>query len=111
MTYILYHYPGCSKSRACLQLLLNNNICFKKRLYIKDPLNFGEISELVERFSGNLENLFRENKKIGFNIKNKLLVKKFFFKNQCQLQRPIFYNGKNFTVCRPPKKVLDLITT
>ena len=40
-------------------------------------------------------NLFRENKKIGFNIKNKLLVKKFFFKNQCQLQRPIFYNGKN----------------
>ena len=110
MTYILYHNPGCSKSRACLQLLLNYNVCFKKRLYIKDPLNFNEISELVERFSSNLENLFRENRKIGFDIKNKLLVKKFFFKNQSQLQRPIFFNGKNFTICRPPKKVLDLIT-
>ena len=104
MTYILYHNPGCSKSRACLQLLLNNNICFKKRLYIKDPLNYGEISELVERFSGNLENLFRENKKIGFNIKNKLLVKKFFFKNQCQLQRPIFIMEKTLPYVDHQKK-------
>ena len=64
---------------------------------IKDLLTFDEISELVERFSGNLENLFRRNKKSGFDINNNLLIK-FFFKNQCQLQRPIFFTGKNFSI-------------
>ena len=33
----------------------------------------------------------------------------FIFENQKDLQRPIFFDGKNYIVCRPPDKVLEYI--
>ena len=42
-----------------------------------------------------------------FSIQDSLI--KFIFENQKDLQRPIFFDGKNYIVCRPPDKVLDFI--
>ena len=108
MTYILYHNPSCSKSRICLQLLIKKKVHFKKRLYVTEPFSLNEISELVDKFSGDLEQLLRGNK-FNFDIKNKQLLKDYLINNPAKLQRPIFFNGKKFTVCRPPELVISLI--
>ena len=105
MIFTLYHNNNCSKSRACLQILLKNNINFKIREYMKEPLSIEEIKHLFFNFNSNKVDLFR--KKI-LNCDMEELIKLLHL-NQKEIQRPIFYNGKEYIICRPPDKVLDYI--
>ena len=105
MTYILYHNQNCSKSRGCLQLLIKKKVDFKNR----EPLSLNEISQIVDKFSGDLEKLLRGKNILNFDIKNKWLLNEYLADNPTKLQRSIFFNGKKFTVCRPPEMVIGLI--
>ena len=40
----ILHNPRCSKSRATLNIILENNIQPTIRLYLDDPLSIGEIN-------------------------------------------------------------------
>ena len=106
MTFTILHNKNCSKSRACIQILENENIDFTIRDYIKNPLSLDEVKHLVKNFSGNKFKILRN--ETGKNLDNKNLIK-FIFENQKDIQRPIFFDGKNYIVCRPPDKVLDFI--
>ena len=105
MTYIVYHNQNCSKSRGCLQLLIKKKVDFKKR----EPLSLNEISQIVDKFSCDLEKLLRGRNILNFDIKNKWLLNEYLADNPTKLQRSIFFNGKKFTVCRPPEMVIGLI--
>ena len=105
---ILYHNPNCSKSRICLNLLTKKKITFEIRNYLKKEFNVNEIKEIVQNLkTHDFCELLRDKKDLKFNPnkdKNKLV--KFLFMNQKVIQRPIFFNGKNYFICRPPEKVL-----
>ena len=106
MNFTLLHNRNCSKSKACLQILEKESIDFKFRHYIKDPLSLEEIKDLIQNLLGNKFDILRNKTKKDFE--NKDLVK-FIFENQKNLQRPIFFDGKNYIVCRPPDIVLEYI--
>ena len=106
MKFTLLHNRNCSKSKACLQILENENIDFKIRDYIKDPLSLEEIKDLIQNLLGNKFDILRNKTKKDFE--NKDLVK-FIFENQKNLQRPIFFDGRNYIICRPPDIVLQHI--
>ena len=105
MTFTLFHNKNCSKSRACLEILNKYKIKFQVREYIKHPLTLSEVSDIIDKMSGDQTALLRKSEK---DINSKDLAN-FIFKNQKILQRPIFFNGKKYTICRPPEKVLDCI--
>ena len=106
MTFTILHNKNCSKSRACIQILESKNIDFKIRDYIKNPLSLDEVKHLIQNFLGNKLDILRN--KIDKDFDNKDLVK-FIFENQKDLQRPIFFDGKYYIICRPPDKVLEYI--
>ena len=106
MTFTILHNKNCSKSRACVQILESENKDFTIREYVKDPLSIDEVKNLVQNFLGNKFDILRNKTEKDFD--NKDLIK-FIFENQKDLQRPIFFDGKNYVVCRPPDKVLEYI--
>ncbi len=106
MTFTILHNKNCSKSRACIQILESENKDFKIREYIKNPLSIDEIKHLVQNFLGNKFDILRKKTEKDFDNKNLI---KFIFENQKDLQRPIFFDGKYYIVCRPPDKVLEFI--
>ena len=106
MKFTLLHNRNFSKSKACLQILENESIDFKIRDYIKDPLSLEEIKDLIQNLLGNKFDILRNKTRKDFE--NEDLVK-FIFENQKNLQRPIFFDGKNYIICRPPDTVLEHI--
>ena len=106
MTFTILHNKNCSKSRACIQILESENIDFTIRDYIKNPLSLHEVKHLIQNLLGNKFDVLRNKTEKDF-YNNDLI--KFIFENQKDLQRPIFYDGKNYIVCRPPDKVLEYI--
>ena len=110
MAYKFYHNPNCSKSRNCLKILEEKNTKFETVLYMKNRLTYDEIEEIINKLLGNLTSIIRDSNKVRINYKQKKheLIK-FISENPNQLQRPIFFNGKNYIVCRPPEKVLEFL--
>ncbi len=106
MTFTILHNKNCSKSRACIQILERENKDFTIREYVKDSLSIDEVKHLVQNFLGNKFDILRNKTEKDFD--NKDLIN-FIFENQKDLQRPIFFDGKNYVVCRPPDKVLEYI--
>ncbi len=106
MTFTLYHNINCSKSRACFDILKKKKINFLVREYTKKPLSILEIKDLVTNLEGDKKNLIRD-KKIDFELIN---LVDYIHKNSKMMQRPIFYNGVKYIICRPPEKVLDYVT-
>ncbi len=110
MAFKFYHNPNCSKSRHCLKILEEKNTKFKIILYMKNRLTYYEIEEITNKLLGDLTHIIRNSDKVKINCKQKNheLIK-FILENPNQLQRPIFFNGKNYIICRPPEKVLEFI--
>mgnify|MGYP001243589523 CR=1 FL=1 len=105
MIFTLLHNRNCSKSRACIEILNQNNVTFKVREYMKKPLSLSEIKDLISHLDGNKFDLLRS----GSEKANNQNFEEFLFKNQKNLQRPIFFDGSKYVICRPPNKILDLI--
>ena len=109
---ILYHNKNCSKSRECLNILKNQDTQFEIRDYIKEKLSIEEITHIIENLNSSVDTLIRDKKL--FNTQECKKLKKLcfhLFKNPKNMQRPIFYDGKNYTICRPPeiiKKVTNV---
>ena len=109
MKMILYHNRNCSKSRECLKILEKKKINFHIREYMKNPLSLEELITIVKNLSTNIDEIIRNKKKIDFNQISKKELCQFLFDNPKEIQRPIFFDGSTYTVCRPPERVLEII--
>ena len=110
MKMILFHNKNCSKSRECLNILTKRKIDFKIRYYMIENLTIEEIKHLIDNLKSELHEIIR-NKKL-FNLSNiidEIELVNHLFKNPKNMQRPIFFNGKNYYICRPPELVKELI--
>ena len=110
MAYKFYHNPNCSKSRNCLKILEEKSIKFKTIWYMKNKLTYGEIEEIIDKLQGNLKNIIRNSNKVKINCeqKNNDLLQ-FILEHPNQLQRPLFFDGKKYIICRPPEKILEYL--
>jgi len=113
MNIKIYHNQRCTKSRQTLALLEKESTDFKIIEYLKTPLSFDEIKEIVEKLEIKPIDLVRKNEQIWKdNYRGKEMtdveIIKAMERNPKLIERPIVINEKYGIIGRPPEKVLSL---
>jgi len=110
---VLLHNPSCSKSRATVAILRDAGIAFTERLYLADPLDAAELTELAVKLdrhprewvrSGQAE--YAEAGLDGNSTPEALFAAMAIA--PVLMERPILIAGERARVGRPPVAVLEL---
>ena len=109
----ILHNPRCSKSRATLYIILENNMQPTIRLYLDDPLSIEEIRNLLIKLDTTADQIVRKNeeiyKKLNLKDSNQDLLIEKISKNPILLERPIVVKGEKAIIGRPPENVMKLL--
>lgn len=112
----LYHNSRCSKSRATLELLQQNNIEPTLVEYMQDPPDVETLQKICALLGVPVRNLLRTNEKVykdaGLDDPDLTDEDIFDALSQCPtlLQRPILVvDDKKAALGRPPENVLEII--
>ena len=109
----IFHNPRCSKSRATLNIIKENNIQPTIRLYLDDPLSIDEIKSLLIKLNTAADKIVRKNeeiyKKLNLKDANEYLLIENISKNPILLERPIVVKGELAIIGRPPENVMKLL--
>ena len=109
----ILHNPRCSKSRATLNIILENNIQPTIRLYLDDPLSVEEIRNLLIKLDTTVDQIVRKNeevyKKLNLKDSDQDLLIENISKNPILLERPIVVKGEKAIIGRPPENVMQLV--
>ena len=109
----ILHNPRCSKSRATLNIILENNIKPTIRLYLDDPLSIEEIRNLLIKLDTTADQIVRKNeevyKKLNLKDSDQDLLIQNISKNPILLERPNVVKGAKAIIGRPPENVMKLL--
>ena len=111
----LYHNPDCSKSRAALALLEENDSQITIVYYLEEPLERSELENLLGQLGLSLRDLLRKSEAeyeqfaLGDETLSEDIVYELVLKNPILIQRPIAVAGNRALIARPPERVLELI--
>lgn len=115
MPFIFYHNPSCSKSRQALQLLEERGIQPKVREYLKEPLNFAELTQLLTQLDKKPaelirqgEDLYKELQLNAADVDDTHLIQAMV-EHPKLIERPILSNGQQARIGRPPEQILEII--
>jgi arsenate reductase len=115
MSAKLIHNPRCSKSRQALALLEANNIVFDVIEYLKTPLDVGQLDKLLRRLKKEplevirtKESIFKELGLSSHELSREEYLE-LIAKNPILLERPIFDNGIQAVIGRPPADILSIV--
>ena len=109
----IYHNPRCSKSRDTLKILLSKTNEITVINYLKNPMTFDELKNIIEKLSIQPIELIRKNESIWKeNYKSKKLnnneIIQIMLDKPKLMERPIVTNNKKAVIGRPPENVLSL---
>ena len=111
----IYHNPECSKSRAALALLEENDIKPEIIYYLETPPSIDEIKSLLAKLGLTLKDIIRRSEddydELGLDDEtlSEDIVLDLLQKHPHLLQRPIVVKGDRAIIARPPEDVLSLI--
>lgn len=110
----IYHNPRCSKSRNCLLKLENAKEDITIRNYIKEPLNYEELEQLLKQLDLDAIDLVRKNEAIWKeNYKNTTLSNKevieILVKYPNLIERPIVLKNNKAVIARPIENLTALL--
>lgn len=111
----IYHNPRCSKSRAALALLEENNINPEVVLYLDTPPDREQLEALLEKLNLGIRDILRRSEAEfeQFGLGDESLSEEIVFdivaKHPRLIERPIVVRGDRAIIGRPPEKVLELI--
>ena len=111
----IYHNPECSKSRAALALLEENDIDPQIIYYMETPLSIDEIKSLLDKLDLKLLDIIRRSEddfdELGLDDEtlSEEIILDLLQKHPQLLQRPIVVKGDKAIIARPPEDVLTLI--
>jgi arsenate reductase len=111
----LYHNPDCSKSRAALALLEENDAQITIVYYLEEPLERSELENLLGQLGLPLRDLLRKSEDeyeqfaLGDETLSEDIVYELVLKHPILIQRPIAVAGNRALIARPPERVLELI--
>ena len=115
MTATLLHNPRCSKSRQALQLLEENQVDFELRKYLDNPLKEAELAQLLEQLQITARQLLRTGEAIykELQLDDSSLTEEQLItaiaNHPKLMERPIFIQGNQAVIGRPPEQVLEII--
>lgn len=109
----IYHNPRCSKSREGLGILQSANVELDIINYIKSPLSYEEIKDILVKLDIPAIDLVRKNEAIWKeNYKGKTLSEEDVIKAMSAfpklIERPIVVSGNTAVIGRPPEKIKSL---
>lgn len=111
----IYHNPRCSKSRQGLAILQEANQNPEIINYIKNPISFEELSDLLGKLNIPAIDLVRKNEAIWKEeFKNKELSESEIIQAMVTypklIERPIVVQGEKAVIGRPPENIKSLIS-
>ena len=112
---VIYHNPGCSKSRETLQILESNNISAEIIEYLEQPPTAAELTGIIAKLGVSARELLRTTEPVykDADLDDDSLSDEEIIEAICEypalLQRPIVVVGDRAIIGRPPVKVLDII--
>jgi len=114
-TVTLYHNPRCSKSRAVLALLEENDIDTEIIYYMDNPPDGRQLNRLLKKLGLGVRDILRRNEpeyeELGLDDEDLAdeIVLDILTKHPRLLQRPIIVAGDRAIIGRPPENVLPFI--
>lgn len=110
----IYHNPRCSKSRAGLNYLSENNIEFTLLDYLKEGISAQNIKELANKMGVPAIGLVRKHedyykKEMKGNEYSDEELFSIIADNPKLLHRPIMVVGKKAVFAQPPEKVQEIL--
>jgi arsenate reductase len=111
---IIYHNPGCSKSREALQIIVQNNKNPEIIEYLNKPPGQEELKLVIKLLGISARGLLRTNEQAYIDAKlDDSATEEQIIESICTypilLQRPIVISGNRAVIGRPPSKVLEII--
>ncbi len=115
MTVEIYHNPRCSKSRATLALLEENNITPEVRLYLENPPTAAQLTAVVAQLGITPRELLRkgedeykENNLNDASLTDQQIID-LMVKFPRLIERPIVITQGKARIGRPPESVLEIL--
>jgi len=110
----IYHNPRCRKSREGLAILQDAKMEPEIIDYIKNPISFDELTDILRKLDIPAIDLVRKNEAIWKeNFKNKALSEKEIIETMISfpklIERPIVVHKEVAVIGRPPEKIKELI--
>ena len=111
----IYHNPRCSKSKATLELITSMGITPIVKLYLEEPISYGELSNVLDKLNITPRELLRKTESLykKHDLDNNILddseIIKLMIANPILIERPIVIRDKRATIGRPPENVLKII--
>ncbi len=112
---LVYHNPNCSKSRATLALLEENEVKAEIIHYLETPPDIDELKQLLARLGMGIRELLRRGEPdySELGLHDETLSEEIIFDLVCRhpilIQRPIVVKGDAAIIARPPETVLAFI--
>ncbi len=112
---LIYHNPGCSKSRETLQILEDNNTSPEIIEYLENPPGADELRHIIALLGIPAREVLRTGEAAyqaaGLDADN--LDEDDVIRAICEypvlLQRPIVISGDRAVIGRPPSRVLEIL--
>jgi arsenate reductase len=109
----IYHNPRCSKSREGLAILQTAKVDFEIIDYIKNPLSFEDLQEVLEKLGIPAIALVRKNETVWKEkFKGKTLSEEEVIEAMVAypklIERPIVIKENSAVIGRPPEKIKSL---
>ena len=111
--YTIYHNPRCKKSRAGLQYMIDQNLEYQIREYLKDPLTEAELSALVMKLHVKPMELVRTQEEIyrkelkGLTLNDEEWIK-VMVEHPRLIHRPIVEGKYKAVLGDPPENIYRL---
>mgnify|MGYP000182763322 FL=1 len=115
MSTKIYHNARCSKSRATLAILEQNDVDFEVVNYLVNPPSESEIKSILKDLGINARDLLRKGeakfKELG--LSDKTLSEEHLIKSMIEfpilIERPIVRTEKGAVIGRPPENVNSIL--
>jgi arsenate reductase len=110
----IYHNPRCGKSRECLAFLETSNQQFEVVKYLETPINFNELSVIIQKLKITPIELIRTKEAIWVdNFKGKTLSDKEIIQSMVDypilMERPIAVYGEKAVIARPLDRIKEIL--
>ena len=110
-----YHNPRCSKSRASLELLKDNNINPDIVLYLDNPPDENTLKQVLSKLGMSPKELLRPNEQeckdlnlLDSSVDDSSVIKAMV-KHPKLIERPIYVKDERAIIGRPPEQILDIV--
>jgi len=112
---LVYHNPGCSKSRGALEILRERDVEFDVVEYLKAPPDRATLERMLDLLPDPPADLVRKDKRfreLGLDpaaTETRDAVIEVLLAHPELMQRPVVVIGDRAVVARPSDKVLELL--